>query len=361
MVCNQRHLADRPRPPHALSRRRFVALGLAVAATPLLLGWTRSRELRFGADPQTMEAGDYTWAPERGPDGPVTMIVSLPEQRVYVYRSGVLVAVSTCSTGRKGHRTPTGVFSILQKDKDHVSSTYKGAKMPFMERLTWSGIALHAGNLPGYPASHGCIRMPYDFAEALFGITRLGMVVIIAAAHSEPMDVVHPGLFLPAAAQEEVLTVPAKAQQKTLPPHRRHEAPTRPAKVIVSVADRSMLLLEDGHVRARGTITISDPEKPVGNHTFVLKTAPEGSEALVWTAVAYAGEVGAAPAVDAGVLDRLSTDPDTAHALHSLMHPGLVMVITDDRASEDTRSGRSFVVATHHPPADWRGEVFHHD
>ena len=89
-------------------------------------------------------------------------------------------------TGRKGHRTPTGVFTVLQKDKDHVSSTYKGAKMPYMERLTWSGIALHAGNLPGYPASHGCIRLPLDFAHKLFSISHLGMVVILADATQNP-------------------------------------------------------------------------------------------------------------------------------------------------------------------------------
>ncbi len=74
------------------------------------------------------------------------------------YRNGVRIAVSTCSTGKKGHETPTGVFTILEKDKDHHSSTYNNAPMPNMNRLTWSGVALHAGNLPGYPASHGCVR-----------------------------------------------------------------------------------------------------------------------------------------------------------------------------------------------------------
>ena len=99
--------------------------------------------------------------------------MSIPDQRVAVYRDGMLIGASTCSTGKPGHTTPAGVFVILQKDKNHHSSTYNNAPMPYMERLTWQGVALHAGNLPGYPASHGCIRLPLEFAKLLFGVTRL--------------------------------------------------------------------------------------------------------------------------------------------------------------------------------------------
>ena len=111
--------------------------------------------------------GEFDWFPDRSPAGPILFIVSLPEQLVYVYRNGVRIAASTCSTGKPGHRTPTGVFKILQKDKNHHSSTYNNAPMPNMNRLTWSGIALHAGHLPGYPASHGCVRLPKEFSALL--------------------------------------------------------------------------------------------------------------------------------------------------------------------------------------------------
>ncbi|MEY3082745.1 MAG: hypothetical protein RJA94_2730 [Pseudomonadota bacterium] len=107
-----------------------------------------------------LKNGEFNWFPERSPGGPVIIIVSIPDQLVHVYRNGIRIAASTCSTGKPGHRTPTGVFQILQKDKHHRSSTYSNAPMPNMNRLTWSGIALHAGNLPGYPASHGCVRLP---------------------------------------------------------------------------------------------------------------------------------------------------------------------------------------------------------
>ena len=101
-----------------------------------------------------LKPGQYEWHPERSPSGPLLVVVSVDDQMAYVYRNGVQIARSTVSTGKAGHDTPTGVFTILQRNVDHESSIYKGAKMPYMQRLTWGGIAMHAGNLPGYPASH---------------------------------------------------------------------------------------------------------------------------------------------------------------------------------------------------------------
>jgi L,D-transpeptidase-like protein len=112
--------------------------------------------------------GEYVWHPEMSPAGPVVIIVSLPGQRMYVYRNGVRIGVSTISTGTKSHATPPGIFTILQKKVSHESNIYKGAQMPHMQRLTWTGIAMHAGHLPSYPASHGCVRLPIDFIEEAF-------------------------------------------------------------------------------------------------------------------------------------------------------------------------------------------------
>lgn len=341
-------------------RRRFLK-ALGVISAGLITGaWTKSRRLEFSSTSSGMKPGDYMWAPERSPTGSVVLIVSIPEQRAYVYRDGVLIAVSTCSTGRKGHRTPTGVFSVLQKDKDHVSSTYKGAKMPFMERLTWSGIALHAGNLPGYPASHGCIRLPYDFARLLFTVTHLGAVTVIADEHSEPVEVVHPSLFLPKRAKEKARILAQKLAAKKHPPRRRHEAGHRPSKLIISIADRKLTILEDGHTRVSGPLYVRDPGRPIGHHVFVLKPSSTNDEALRWIASGYAGH-DTNPLThrpDPNVLDRLTTDAETAEKLHQLMHPGLVMVITDASAQSATRSSRGFVIATHHDPEDWKTEVY---
>ena len=149
------------------------------------------------APPQQLKPGEYFWHPEASPAGPLVMVVSIPDQRANVYRNGVIIGATTVSTGKKGHETPTGVFTILEKDVDHHSSIYNNAPMPYMERLTWSGVALHAGKLPGYPASHGCVRMPYEFAKLLFGETHKGITVVVSDESQFPSTVAHPGLFAP--------------------------------------------------------------------------------------------------------------------------------------------------------------------
>jgi lipoprotein-anchoring transpeptidase ErfK/SrfK len=127
----------------------------------------------------SLEAGDYVWHPERSVQGEVEIVVSIPLQRAFVYRAGTLIGVTTVSTGRQGHETPVGTFNILEKRREHYSSLYNGAPMPFMQRLTWDGIALHAGQIPGRPASHGCVRLPLEFARLLFPVTRVGASVHI--------------------------------------------------------------------------------------------------------------------------------------------------------------------------------------
>jgi hypothetical protein len=119
-------------------------------------------------------------APEpEPPDGVLKIVVSLPQQRAYVFRRGALVAAAPVSTGRRGHPTPIGTFRILQKQVHHRSNIYSNAPMPYMQRLTSYGIALHAGHLPGYPASHGCIRLPWGFAKKLYGMTTFATRVTV--------------------------------------------------------------------------------------------------------------------------------------------------------------------------------------
>jgi lipoprotein-anchoring transpeptidase ErfK/SrfK len=136
------------------------------------------------APPLQLKPGEFDWHPEASIGGPVLIVVSIEDQRAYVYRSGVRIATSTVSTGRPGFGTPTGVFQILQKQKMHHSNLYDDAEMPFMQRLTWDGVALHAGRIPGRPASHGCVRLPAEFAQKLFGVTYHGGTVVITDAAS---------------------------------------------------------------------------------------------------------------------------------------------------------------------------------
>ncbi|WP_294130388.1 L,D-transpeptidase family protein [Sphingobium sp.] len=125
--------------------------------------------------------GAFRWADDATASGPLYLIVSIARQRVHVYRGDRLIGAASVSTGTKGHRTPTGSFPILQKRQWHRSNLYSNAPMPFMQRLTWDGIALHAGHNPGYPASHGCIRLPYAFARQLFALTRIGTLTEVTS------------------------------------------------------------------------------------------------------------------------------------------------------------------------------------
>lgn len=156
------------------------------------------------AAPATMESrvarpGSYVWQPERSPDGAVLVVVSIPEQRAHIYRGGKRIGLTTVSTGSEGRDTPAGHFEILQKRVVHQSNLFDDAPMPFMQRLTWDGIALHAGAVPGYPASHGCIRLPRKLAEQLFAITDIGTRVIVADEH-EYAEVTYPGDAAPVDA-----------------------------------------------------------------------------------------------------------------------------------------------------------------
>src|SRR5437764_8743384 len=132
-------------------------------------------------------------------NGPLQIIISIADQRISVYDDGALIARSSVSTGIPGHPTPLGVFSVISKQRWHRSNIYSAAPMPYMQRITWSGIALHAGVLPGHPASHGCIRLKHDFAIRLWHLTKRGTRVIIAHDDVQPVEITNPHLFKPKA------------------------------------------------------------------------------------------------------------------------------------------------------------------
>src|SRR5258707_2548253 len=141
---------------------------------------------------------------------PIMAIVSIKSQQVTLYDADGWILRAPVSTGVKGRETPAGIFAVLEKEKDHRSTMYDDAWMPNIQRITWNGVALHGGPLPGYAASHGCIRMPYGFAEKLFDKTRIGMRVIISPNDAAPVEFSHPALFVPNA--EAVAAAPAKAE-----------------------------------------------------------------------------------------------------------------------------------------------------
>ena len=297
---------------------------------------------------KALKVGSYIWRPELSPDGPVVVVVSLPEQLVHVYRNGVAIGVSTCSTGKPGHRTPTGVFTILQKRRKHFSSTYNNAPMPNMQRLTWRGIALHAGDLPGYPASHGCIRLPKDFSRLLFDVTHLGTSVIIADQKTRFGSIVHPKLVLDPA----IASVAAAAGKKKNKPKAGRGWSTvvqrNIATILISGADRQAYLLVDGQLTYTTSIQIAEPERPLGNNLYSLVGWSNNNSVLEWHVYGFRGDGGARSRITRRTDPTLSrigfVDSEGARRAAETLLPGTTMVVTDFSANPTTRSEPDFTV-----------------
>ncbi len=321
-----------------ITRRQIVRLSACGAAAALA---APARAARFvpGAP---MKPGQFTWRPEAAPEGPVVMIVSIPDQLVHVYRGGTEIGVSTCSTGKPGHSTPTGVFTILEKQRQHVSSIYKGAQMPNMERLTWSGVALHAGNLPGYPASHGCIRLPLEFSARLFEVTHLGVVVIIADERTQPASVLHPGLLLPRTADAEARALAQTVAARTT--HSPWEATVRYpiASVVISRADGMAYVSSDGVLEGSYPVQIVDKAKPLGTHVYSLIGPAADGSGLTWLAFGLGKKPTDAHVLhwqgDAAMKRIRLYDEQRARRIAATFHPGTTLLLTDASAPRPTRS-----------------------
>jgi hypothetical protein len=322
-------------------RREFV-FGLGI----LLVGAGRLRAQGVAAI-KAMKPGEFIWRPELSPRGPVVIVVSLPHQLVHVYRNGLAIAVSTCSTGAPGHGTPTGVFTILQKREEHYSSTYNNAPMPNMQRLTWRGVALHAGHLPGYPASKGCIRLPVEFSRLLFSITGLGTSVIIADQTSTHSTVVQPGLVLPSNVTEDAKKANAQTQVRAA---KKSTSQRDFASILVSGADRKAYLLVDGAITFQTPISIFDETKPLGTHVYSLIGPSPDGHFLKWNSFDIGGDPESSTTVDLWshpVLGRIEyLDGAGVKQVAETLTAGTTMVVTDFAASDDTRTGPDFTVIT---------------
>jgi hypothetical protein len=176
--------------------RYLATLAITVLVTLITLGPAKSQRAQVETEREFVR--------ERQADAPVMAVVALAEQRVTIYDVWGKILLASVSTGQAGYETPVGIYSVLQKEAEHYSNLYDDASMPFMQRLTWSGIALHAGVLPGYPASHGCVRMPHAFAEQLFDLTKLGMRVVVVRSDIAPAEIFHSALFRPGSIRGPV-------------------------------------------------------------------------------------------------------------------------------------------------------------
>ena len=291
-----------------------IAILIGGAILPLLsiAPAAASMESVLGAA-EALKPGEYLWAPEIAPHGPLLLVVSTATQRATLYRNGVPIAITTVSTGRPGHRTPTGVFTILQRKVEHYSNIYDNAPMPYMQRLTWGGVALHGGKLPGYPASHGCIRLPHEFARLLYGVTRLGMTVIITDEAAVPR-------IAPAERMAWDSVDGADGPFEWHP----ERATSGPVSVVISAADRRVVVLRNGTVIGSAPIRVEGPVS--GTSVFVRQatTASQGGWVRIHLPAALA-----APAEES-FAGRLHVAAEFRAAVEPLLGPGANVVITGD-------------------------------
>ena len=311
---------------------RLAIVASTLAASVTMAAAALEPSLQSGtvmAAAERLKAGEFLWAPEIAPRGPVLLVVSLATQRAVVYRNGLPIGITTVSTGRPGYRTPTGVFTVLQKHVEHYSSLYDNAPMPYMQRLTWGGVALHGGNLPGYPASHGCIRLPHAFARLLYGVTHVGMTVIVTNDRVVPR--VAPADMLLRGAEGRGALSSAAIEWH---PER---APAGPVSIVVSAADRRAVVLRNGTVIGSAPIELAGG---IGQASAFVLSRIEGGQRL-WQRVMLPGQSPESPA--ASLQGRITAPDAFRREVEALLAPGTTVVVTGDSLGAGS-TGRSVTV-----------------
>jgi len=321
--------------------RKGFALGLALLASTV----AAAQQVPVGAGSVVetvakLKPGQYVWAPETAPGGPLLLVINLKSQRAVLFRNGVPIGASTVSTGRPGYSTPTGVFTILQKHVEHYSSKYDNAPMPYMQRLTWGGIALHAGQLPGYPASHGCIRLPIGFAKLLYGVTKLGMTVVIARVEATPIIAPAPELLLDSKTG---LTAagPMGSDQVEWHPER---SPDGPVSIVVSVADQRAIVLRKGVII--GSAPVSVEGQAIGTWAYTLRSVD--AEGQHWLRISLDSK-DSGSRVAPEEWQRFKTPEAFRRAVAQVVQPGTTVVVTSDSLSAGA-TGSQATVLEDRPP-----------
>jgi L,D-transpeptidase catalytic domain len=342
--------------------------------------------------------------PKRAPlpeiaKGQLQIVISVGAQRARIYSDGVAVAETPVSTGTASHPTPHGIFNVIQKNRHHRSNLYSDAPMPYMQRLTWSGIALHEGRLPGYPASHGCIRLPQSFAYELWRTTRIGARVIIDQDEPAPLAIAHARLaaLLPKPAEDvspkqpdamsssspvkvaaaAVVDAGAEAPAASPDPAMAEgtgagakKAPAfkpGPVSLFVSRREGKLYVRKGFEPIYTAPVTIRDKDKPLGTHLF---TALAEGESLRWTVISLSD----APRLTdrimeeprsrrrerqraietpkpttaraAAALERIELPPEALAFVSGLMSPGASLIISDLGLGHETGLGTDFIVVT---------------
>jgi L,D-transpeptidase-like protein len=348
-------------------RRTFCGLCLcAVLGVTLNTGaradsvpfWGAKTSVSLDTPLDKLKKGEFLWIGNAVTAGPVVMVVSITEQRAYVYRNGVLIGATTVSTGRPGHVTPTGVFTVLQKQKEHRSTIYDGAPMPYMERLTWGGVALHAGGLPGYPESHGCIHLPSEFARLLFAVSPNGMTVVIGSDATSPERVTHPGYLAPVkfVGGQPIEGQPfAPTEEERWHPE---SSPSGPVSIVLSQGSQRIVVYRNGIEIGRARVTISG-DTPLVNHVLVLAEGPStvpdpyvpDATKYRWLRLGVPGHLEEnGTQVDPTAVARIKIPTDFVTKINGILTPGVTLFVTS-AALHPQNSGAQLQIVDADPPS----------
>jgi hypothetical protein len=277
--------------------------------------------------------GQYVWAPELSPEGTALLVVNVATQRAVLFRNGVPIAATTVSTGSEGHETPTGVFTILQKKKEHYSNLYNNAPMPNMQRLTWDGIALHAGRLPGYPASHGCVRLPKEFSALLYDATTLGMTVVITSIPAMPQSSAAPDLAVATEATDQRPLADAPFEWH---PERATEGIV---SVVVSVADQRAVVLRGGVEIGSAPIRVNRPVEAA--MAYVLRASDANGRQ--WLKLNFAGS-GQGMEVGPDERGRFDAPSGFRSLVADILSPGSAIIVTPESLTAGSPGSELMVI-----------------
>jgi len=294
---------------------------------------------------EALAPGTFVWDAKSTASGPLLVAVNIDEQMAYVYRNGQRIGRSTVSTGKEGKETPTGVFSILQKGKENDSKKTNNAPMPKMQRLTWDGIALHAGNIPGYPASHGCVRLPMEFSKLLFGVTDTGGTVVITRKREAP-SVVSGDLL---ASSRSAAPAPMRGGTWYWAPD---DTAGGVLTIVLSQKQKVAIVLRDGKEAGRAPITLDGPALE-GTATYILlegsKAEPSrivpGRSALNWLSIGDGSRADRVEPLAGEIAARMIVPSDFAQKVYDNLKPGATVVITNE-SLETSATGSQLTVMT---------------
>ncbi len=326
-------------------KRAAFAFGVALTllASPALASGSKvSSPLALAKQADKLKPGDWVWAGNIAPHGPVLVYVELNRQLATVYRNGVRIAVSTVSSGKVGHDTPGGVFTILEKDIDHRSRTYDNAPMPYQQRLTWKGVAMHAGNLPGYPASHGCIRLPLEFSKLLFKTTTMGGTVVIANSKADPHKRPPAGVLAPHTdAGQSIARLPLLNSEafRWTP----EAAATGPVSIIISTGDQLVVVLRNGVEIGRAKAVVAQQE--MDSQVLTLAKDTRGRNEWIQVGVNNLKAEDAAIVSTQGV-ERMQLPEAFVARMRAAMSAGTTVLITSAKLDTNTTGVQTTVIAS---------------